>query len=264
MTTVFRARPLASFANGRDELQALLDSKASGSFSVADHLHWDLNQIFRMAVNEGFLQRNPAALLYTPRECRRPVTTIMSMEQVRRLFSALEVRERLIAKFAVVAGMRPGEIFGLTWARLEKEYADIQQRVYRGKVDSPKTVRSNRWAALADGLTGSIEEWKAMSVDPRGHAWVFPSERLVTPLSKDNCWRRHFFPKLSLVGLEWVNFQVMRRTHSSLLDDLEIDPQVRAEQMGQTVDVNQNVYTRASFGRRRDAVNALEKAIEMR
>jgi integrase len=41
-----------------------------------------------------------------------------------------------------------------------------------------------------------------------------------------------------------VNFQVMRRTHSCLLKELDIDPQVRAEQMGHTVDVNENVYTR--------------------
>jgi len=44
--------------------------------------------------------------------------------------------------------------------------------------------------------------------------------------------------------------------------DLDVDPQVRAEQMGHDVDVNQNVYTQASFGRRREAVNELEKAID--
>ena len=54
----------------------------------------------------------------------------------------------------------------------------------------------------------------------------------------------------------------MRRTHSSLLDDLGVDPQVRAEQMGHTIDVNENVYT-ASFGRRQQAVNDLEKGIDV-
>jgi len=86
---------------------------------------------------------------------------------------------------------------------------------------------------------------------------------VTTPVSKDNCWRRHFLPRLSPVGLGWANFQVMRRTHSSLMDDLGVDPQVRAEQMGHTVDVNENVYTHASFGRRRQAVNDLEKRIDV-
>ena len=31
---------------------------------------------------------------------------------------------------------------------LESEYADIRQRVYRGDIDSPKSVHSVRWAAL--------------------------------------------------------------------------------------------------------------------
>ncbi len=91
--------------------------------------------------------------------------------------------------------------------------------------------------------------------------WVFPSDKLTTPLLKDNCWRRYFLPRLRTVGLEWANFQVMRRTHSCLLDELGIDPQVRADQMGHTVDLNQNKYTRSSLKRRRAAVNALEQAV---
>ena len=92
-------------------------------------------------------------------------------------------------------------------------------------------------------------------------AWVFPSEKLTTPLTKDTCWRRGFLPKLKPVGLAWANFQVMRRTHSSLLKELDVDPHVRAEQMGHTIDVNENVYTVMSIRRRKEAVNALEKAI---
>ncbi len=52
-----------------------------------------------------------------------------------------------------------------------------------------------------------------------------------------------------------------RRTHASLLDELGVDPQVRADQMGHSVDVNQNTYTRSSLERRRTAVNQLEKAV---
>jgi integrase len=185
----------------------------------------------------------------------------MSFEEVRRLFSALDVRERLIAKLALLAGMRPGEVFGLKWARLEADYADIRQRVYRGDIDSPKSNRSVRHAALWDGLIMSIDAWRAVSLDTSADAWVFPFEKLTTPLAKDNCWRRHFLPKLEPIGLAWANFQVIRRTHSSLLKELDVDPQVRAEQMGHTVNVNENVYTITSLKRRHEAVNALEKAV---
>jgi integrase len=257
----FGERTLGSF--NREQLQAFLDrkGKAGLSFSVVDHLRWDLRQVFEMAVAEGFLLRNPAQLIFTPRECPRAATKIMNIEEVRKLFGVLEVREQLIARLAVVAGMRPGEIFALKWERLEAEYADIRQRVYRGDIDSPKSTYSVRWAALSDGLLSAVREWRSVAIAPSPDAWVFPSEKLITPLRKDNCWRRHFAPQLKAIGLGWVNFQVMRRTHSSLLKELDVDPQVRAEQMGHTVDVNENVYTRTSLQRRRDAVNKLEAAL---
>jgi integrase len=257
----FDPRSLGSF--DRDALQAFLDQKARTlSFSVVNHLRWDLRQIFNMSVAEGYLRSNPALLLFTPRECRRPSSRVMTMNEVRQLFSVLDIRERLIAKLAVLAGMRPGEIFALKWSRLGSGYADIQQRIYRGDVDSPKSARSIRFAALSDGLVSSIEEWRSVSIDTSPDAWVFPSEKFSTPLAKDNCWRRRFLPNLAKVGLAWVNFQVMRRTHSSLLKELDVDPQIRAEQMGHTVDVNENVYTITSINRRKEAVNALERALE--
>jgi len=116
-----------------------------------------------------------------------------------------------------------------------------RQRVYRGDIDSPKSVHSVRWAALSNGLLSAIQEWRQLSLDPAPEAWVFPSEKGTTPVLKDNCWRRHFAPQLKSVGLGWVNFHVMRRTHSCLLKELDVDPKVRADQMCHTVDVNENV-----------------------
>ena len=82
-------------------------------------------------------------------------------------------------------GMRPGEIFGLKWHHDRGEHIDIEQRVYRGQIDSPKTNRSIRSVALSEGLQSVIAQWRALSGDPGPEAWVFPSETRRTPLSKD-------------------------------------------------------------------------------
>lgn len=69
LVTAYRDRELTSFR--RDELQDLLDAKGKElSFSVVDHLKWDLTQIFDMAEAEGKIPRNPARLL-SHRERRR-------------------------------------------------------------------------------------------------------------------------------------------------------------------------------------------------
>jgi len=63
------------------------------------------------------------------------------------------------------------------------------------------------------------------------------------------------------VGLGWVNFQVMRRTHSSLMRELGVDPKVVADQLGHTLDVNLNVYTETDFGHLKEAVETFESAL---
>lgn len=259
----FETRLLTSFT--RDELQRVLDEKAVAgmSYSVASHLRWDLRQIFRMAMVEGYLLRNPAELLFVPRQARHFPKPRLTLDQVRLMFSVLDLREKVIAGLAVLAGLRPGEIFALRRVHIEQGYADIRQRIYQGQIDTPKTFHSRRWAGLGDGLSRWLGLWLEMLPDPGPDAWVFPSERIVTPLRYDNCRKNSFIPRLKSVGLEWATFQVMRRTHSCLLDDLGVDPQVRADQMGHTVDVNQNQYTRSSLARRRTAVNLLENELGM-
>ncbi len=261
LESIYAERTLGSFT--REELQALLDEKAASglSYSVVAHLRWDLRQIFRLAVAEGYILRSPAELLFIPREAKRPEYTAMSREEVPTCFAFLEPRERLIVKFAILAGLRPGEIFGLKWGHILGTHVHIRQRVYRGKIDSPKTSNSVRKAALSAGLMAEIELWRAVSLDSSDDAWVFPSETGKTPLGRDNVWRRRIGPKLKDAGLGWVDFHVMRRTHSSLMNEIHDDPKLVADQLGHTVDVNQNVYTRASIARRKTAVDALENAL---
>lgn len=114
----------------------------------------------------------------------------------------------------------------------------MTERVYEGVLDTPKTDKSIRKAALTDGLMASLERWREMSPSRSAEAFVFRSE-CGTALSKHNIWRRNIQPKLRAVGLAWCTFQVMRRTHSTLMKTLKADPKLIPDQMGHTVDVNQ-------------------------
>lgn len=156
--------------------------------------------------------------------------------------------------------MRPGEILALTWGRLKATHAEIQQRVYRRKIDTPKTDNSTREAALSEGLPLEIEAWRGLAVSTNDNAWVFPSERM-TPLSKDNWWWRIMRPALEKVGLEWANFQVMRRTHATLMKALGADGKLVADQLGHTLDVSQNIYTQSPVASRQVIVNQLERSL---
>jgi len=47
------------------------------------------------------------------------------------------------------------------------------------------------------------------------------------------------------------------------LSDEGIDAKVVADQLGHTLDVNQNVYTRIAFDRQAEAVNRLDSALRV-
>src|SRR5262249_18419018 len=79
----------------RDELQTFLEVKASSglSFSVVDHLRWDLSQIFNLARSEGAIHRNPAEFLVTPKNATKPERSVMSREDVKKCGEVLPLRE---------------------------------------------------------------------------------------------------------------------------------------------------------------------------
>ncbi len=257
---VLGGRPLTSIR--RQDLQDLLDEKArSLSYSVVNHLRWDLKQIFELAVSEGHLERNPAVFLFTPREAARPQTRRMTWEQVRLMFSVLELRESAISALALIAGMRPGEIFALEWQHVQDDHITVRQRIYQGIIDSPKTHNSIRDVAISDGIRELLEQWRKVCSTPNG--WVFASENPESPLNRDNCLRRNIRPRLQAVSLGWVDFQVMLRTHSSLMRELDVDPKLVADQLGHTVDVNLNVYSRTSVKPRQDALHSFEQRLNV-
>jgi len=65
---------------------------------------------------------------------------------------------------------------------------------------------------------------------------------------------------LEKIKLGWVDFQVMRRTHASLMRELGVDPKVVADSMGHDVNVNLNVYTQTPIETKLEAVEVLESA----
>ena len=243
----------------RDKLQDFLDAKAKGglSYSIVAHLRWDLNQIFSLAQSEGLLQINPAAMLNVP-PAKRTQPKVMTMKQVSVMLSALDTKALLICKLGVLCGMRPGEIFGLQWPDVHSDHVEIVRRIYKGQENTPKTARGVRKAALSESTAATFESWRQELYVSR---WVFPSENPEKPQDAWNFLHRHLSPLLKRIGLGWVNFQVMRRTHSSLMHELGQDAKARADQLGHTVSVNMDVYTQTSVGYRKAALETLEEAI---
>jgi integrase len=151
--------------------------------SMVGHMRWGLNGIFKLAESDGLINRNPAAQLRIPKNCK-PGRSVrpLSEEEVNEYLGVLDLQERLMARLAIFEGLRgPGEILALRWGAFEQEFVWVRERVYQGKFDVPKNGKV-RDAALSDGTKEDLEELRSLARSTAADAFVFPSENPVSPL----------------------------------------------------------------------------------
>jgi len=171
-----------------------------------------------------------------------------------------DVREKLIARFAIFEGMRPGEILALLWKSVAGQTIRVEERVYKRAFNTPKNGKP-REGAISDGTLRLLKEWADLAQNPTPDGFVFPSEKIITPISLDNLWRRSMRPRLEMIGLGWASFQVLRKTNASLSKKAGVDPKVASDQRGHGIGVSLEVYTSSDLEQKRAALKALEVAV---
>ena len=154
-------------------------------------------------------------------------------------------------------GLRESEVYGLKNGDLY-EYGAIrvERSWYKGDINPTKTDRP--WKVGIGGeIFDRLTAWIATLPDRSNAGWVFPSERIVSPLLPDNVLRRSIYPRLESLGLDWINFAVLRRTHSTLHQERRTDPKIIADQQGHGLGVHMSDYVDSSMTQKRAAVSAL-------
>src|SRR5262249_44631106 len=160
--------------------------------------------------------------------------------------NALDERERLTFDLVTFCGLRESEAYGLKIGDLYQNGAiRVERSWFKGEVNSTKTGDVRKvgvGAEIFDRLTG----WVATLPDRSQTGWVFPSERIVTPLLPDNVLRRSVRPRLEPIGLGWITYAVLRRSHSTLHQEKGTDPKIIADQQGHGLGVHLGDYVESS------------------
>jgi integrase len=167
----------------------------------------------------------------------------------------------LFSSLPFFAGMRPGELLAIQRGNVKPDGLEIEvkQRVYRGKFAAPKNGLA-RVIAVPPRTAYLLREWIEMAVDSKPESYVFAGEKS-SPLWTSTLLEDHIRSKLKPIGLGWVNFQTMRRTHASLGHRAKVDPKVSADQRGHGIGVALDVYTKSSIEDRAAAVKQLEDSV---
>ena len=205
------------------ELQAWLNSLAKDySASMVRHIRHLLKSIFADAVEQGYIVRSPARLLRLPilKSVEKPFLT---PEQVQQLLTVAEGRDRLLLRLILVTALRPSELFALRWRSFQSNGTLlITESVYRNEIRPyTKTTDSESSKKLLRVFLPSIlvDELKAHRNGASSDAFIFPSSN-DTPISKGNYQKRVLTPLAKKAGIPHLNFQILRRTSATHLQNL--------------------------------------------
>lgn len=191
------------------------------SKSTVLHVNTLLKSICAQVVEEDFLAKNPALHIKPPALLRSTDTTVLTWEQLRQVFYALGERDRLIIAIEGTVGLRPSELFALRRRSFIGSQLHITETVYRGKIrDYGKTHGSMTTVDLSDSLARLLTDWLARQEKKSPESFIFQNADGGF-LHKDNYLHRVLYPlregqSAGITGIRKLNFQILRRTFSTL------------------------------------------------
>jgi integrase len=133
------------------DLQRWLNGLAkTHSGSLVKHCRTFLKSIFSEAVEQDYVRKSPARLLRIP-DLKPIEKPFLSLEQIKKLLDKAEGMDRTLLRLLLVTGLRPSELFALTWKSFDpdKKLLHITESIYRGKIRPyTKTTDKNSRSSL--------------------------------------------------------------------------------------------------------------------
>jgi integrase len=235
-----------------------------------------MRAIFREAVEQDFLLKDPARSVKTPSALRDTDKTILSWDQLRAALSSLPLRDRILLTLDMTNALRPSELFGLRWSCFDPELCQIEIRetTYKGKIRPwGKTKASLTKIPVAPALAEELVAWRQQCREAQQrkkhvrepsadnpNAFIFPA-RGGGFIDSSNYRNRVLHNLAKELGLPKLTFQVIRRTIATLAKDKghvkDIQGILRHTRLATTTDV----YMQSLESGVRSTVNSIHEEL---
>lgn len=239
-----------------------------------------LQRALQSAVDEGYLEDNPAASVKVPRRRKGDELQIdrndderaraLTPAQTQRFLDEVRRTERqhgvtLLYELTLTFGLRRGEVLGLRWRDIDMEQRimSVRQQVIRldtsKLVTTPKTELSRRDIPITDEMVARLCAHRdGQSEAQRAKGLIFPNsqgeERSPAGLTQ------HCSRVFQRIGLGGFSFHSLRKTAITDMRRHGADAETTAAIAGHGVHVMANIYSDAQMDRKREAVERRGKA----
>ena len=177
-----------------------------------------LKSIFDETIEQEFLVKDPTRKLKIPKNLRPKDKQVLSWEQLWLVLANTERRDRLLLMLDLTEALRPSELFALRWRSFDNQNTlELSETVYRRQLRPfGKTPGSLTKVHLPDGLATELGTWKqeckkASPQKTSPDAFIFPNADGGF-MDTDNYRFRVLKPLAEQLGIEKLNFQILRRT----------------------------------------------------
>jgi integrase len=132
--------------------------------------------------------------------------TFLLCVDITKIIAEAERQERAVLILFASSGLRAGELFGLEVKHFSGNTLTVEQSVWEGKVQTPKTKNAYRQVDLHP----TVADWLRSFVGHRKEGFIFSSAE-GTARHQSNFLRRSLHPILKKLGIEKQGFHGFRR-----------------------------------------------------
>jgi integrase len=205
-----------------------------------------LKSIFDEAIEQEFLVKDPSRKLKIPKNLRPKDKRILSWEELWSILAETARRDRLLLLLDMTEALRPSELFALRWRSFDNlNTLSITETVYRRQIRPfGKTPGSLTKVHLPDGLASELRRWKRECKNSSPEAFIF-SNVAGGCLDTSNYRFRVLRPLAEKLGIERLNFQILRRTMATQAQGMGSIKDIQAHLRHAKADTTANEYMQA-------------------
>ena len=220
-----------------------------------------LSSVLGAAVDYGRLSTNPCAKIRLKKRKLTKPKPFIRVEQFYALVELIPEPYATMVYVAVFTALRVSELAGLLWRNVHTDSITVEQRYCRGDWDEPKSEASRATIAVDEHVIERIMRLKSVEVVVRaGKAsrrykavksngpddLVFQSVKTGAPIRDNIVLSRHIKPAGRKLSIGWVNWQVLRRSCATWMDQAHVNVKdaqglMRHRRASTTQDVYQQV-----------------------